>query len=57
MVFLVDDQAMVGEAIRRSLPKRKTTWDFHYCSNPAEAMSQAFESTTVILRDTRHCLA
>ena len=51
MVFLVDDQAMVGEAIRRSLAN-ETDIDFHYCSNPAVAMNQAIQiKPTVILQD------
>ena len=34
MVFLVDDQPLIGEAIRRSLANERDI-DFHYCSDPA----------------------
>lgn len=51
MVLLVDDQAMVGEAIRRSLAG-ETDINFHYCSNPQGALKTALQiKPTVILLD------
>nr|WP_150696359.1 PleD family two-component system response regulator [Pandoraea terrae] len=51
MVLLVDDQAMVGEAIRRALSGEENI-DFHYCSNPDEALKVAEQTRpTVILQD------
>jgi two-component system chemotaxis family response regulator WspR len=51
MVLLVDDQLIIGEAIRRMLADQKNI-DFHYCANPAEAISVAKEvKPTVILQD------
>ena len=51
LVFLVDDQAMVGEAIRRYLSNQADI-NFHFCGNPAEAVSQAVKiKPTVILQD------
>ncbi len=51
MVLLVDDQAMIGEAIRRLLANLPDI-DFHYCSNPAEALKVAGQvEPTVILQD------
>jgi len=51
MVLLVDDQAMVAEAIRRLLRARSEI-DFHYCSDPIEAVAAANEiKPTVILQD------
>jgi len=51
MVLLVDDQAMVCEAIRRALAT-ETDIDFHYCANAREAMSVATQiRPTVILQD------
>src|SRR5689334_248745 len=51
MVLLVDDQAMVGEAIRRSLQDRSDV-DFHFCSDPAVAAITAERiAPTVILQD------
>lgn len=50
-VFLVDDQAMVGEAIRRCLLNQADV-QFRFCANPAEALSQAVTiKPTVILQD------
>jgi len=50
MVLLVDDQLMVGEAIRRAL--LEVDADFHYCSNPLEALAVAKRvQPTVILQD------
>jgi two-component system, chemotaxis family, response regulator WspR len=50
-VLLVDDQPMVGEAIRRMLaPEADIT--FHYCSDSAKAVAFATERMpTVILQD------
>src|SRR5712671_4503153 len=51
LVFLVDDQAMVGEAIRRCLSNQADI-SFHFCASPAEALSQAVSiKPTVILQD------
>jgi len=51
MVFLVDDQAMIGEAVRRQLSNQSNI-DFHYCSNGSEAVRLASEiKPTVILQD------
>ena len=51
MVLLVDDQAMVGEAIRRALANQPNI-DFHYCANPTDALRIAGQiKPTVILQD------
>jgi two-component system chemotaxis family response regulator WspR len=51
MVLLVDDQAMIGEAIRRALLNQPDL-HFHYCSNPLEAIKVAEQiKPTVILQD------
>ena len=51
MVLLVDDQAMIGEAIRRSLATESNI-DFHFCADPREAITQAIRiKPTVILQD------
>lgn len=51
MVLLVDDQAMIGEAVRRMLASEAGV-DFHYCSDPAEAVAMALRiRPTVILQD------
>src|SRR6266852_677471 len=51
MVLLVDDQAMVGEAIRRMLANQPDI-DFHYCVDPVEAPKIAERiKPTVILQD------
>jgi len=51
MVLLVDDQAMVCEAIRRALAT-ETDIDFHYCADAREAMSIVAQiKPTVILQD------
>ena len=51
MVLLVDDQAMVGEAVRRMLAHQPDI-DFHYCANPTEALELAAQiKPTVILQD------
>ncbi len=50
-VLLVDDQAMVGEAVRRMLAEH-TEIKFQYCANPLEAVATARSvSPTVILQD------
>ncbi|HLO51159.1 MAG TPA: SpoIIE family protein phosphatase [Kamptonema sp.] len=50
-VLLIDDQPMIGEAVRRMLlPEKDIT--FHYCSNPTEAIKVArLCQPTVILQD------
>src|SRR5215471_21647289 len=51
MVLLVDDQAMVCEAVRRALANQ-TDIDFHYCADAREAMGIANQiKPTVILQD------
>lgn len=51
MVLLVDDQAMVGEAVRRELEPERDI-DFHYCAKPDEAVAVAERTRpTVILQD------
>ncbi len=51
MVLLVDDQVMVGEAVRRALANQ-TNIDFHYCANSADALRVAEQiKPTVILQD------
>jgi diguanylate cyclase (GGDEF)-like protein len=51
MVLLVDDQAMVAEALRRLLSD-KPEIDLHYCADPIDAIKTANEiKPTVILQD------
>ncbi|WP_019831529.1 diguanylate cyclase domain-containing protein [Sphingomonas sp. PR090111-T3T-6A] len=51
MVLLVDDQIVVGEAIRRALIDQPGI-EFHYCSDPLDALSVAKKvRPTVILQD------
>lgn len=51
MVLLVDDQLVVGEAIRRALLDQPEA-EFHYCSNPLDALAIAKRvQPTVILQD------
>jgi signal transduction histidine kinase/HPt (histidine-containing phosphotransfer) domain-containing protein len=51
MVLLVDDQAMVCEAIRRALASEPDV-DFHYCADAREALTVAAQiRPTVILQD------
>jgi PleD family two-component response regulator len=51
MVFLVDDQPMVGEAVRRAL-KDEEDISLHYCADYANAVRHATElRPTVILQD------
>jgi CheY-like chemotaxis protein/HPt (histidine-containing phosphotransfer) domain-containing protein len=51
MVLLVDDQAMVCEAVRRALANQADL-DFHYCPDAREAVSLANQiKPTVILQD------
>src|ERR1700740_2638753 len=51
MVLLVDDQAMVCEAIRRCLANQPDI-DFHYCADPTQAIAVANQiKPTVILQD------
>ena len=50
-VLLVDDQAMIGEAVRRMLAPEADI-RFHYCNDPADALKMARElAPTVILQD------
>lgn len=51
MVLLVDDQAMIGEAVRRGLAQEENI-DFHFCADPHQAIAQAILiKPTVILQD------
>ena len=51
VVLLVDDQAMVGEAVRRALAGNPDIV-FHYCRDPAEALATAERvKPTIILQD------
>ena len=51
VVFLVDDQAMIGEAVRRALASEKDI-AFHYCGKGSEAVAMAERiQPTVILQD------
>ena len=51
MVLLVDDQAMIGEAIRRALSGQPDI-DFHFCQDPHRAVEVAEKiKPTVILQD------
>ena len=51
MVLLVDDQAMIGEAVRRALSEESDI-DFHFCSDPHQALHVAQQiKPTVILQD------
>jgi two-component system chemotaxis family response regulator WspR len=50
-VLLVDDQAMIGEAVRRALVKEPGV-EFRYCANPDDALKVAEEfRPTVIMQD------
>jgi signal transduction histidine kinase len=50
-VLLIDDQAIIGEAVRRMLAT-ETDILFHYCSDPSNAIHVATEvAPTVILQD------
>jgi two-component system chemotaxis family response regulator WspR len=51
MVLLVDDQVMIGEAVRRAL-ETEASISFHFCSDPLQAVSLAEQiKPTVILQD------
>lgn len=50
-VLVVDDQAMIGEAIRR-IVVHQPDMEFHYCGNPAAAVETAEKfRPTVVLQD------
>jgi adenylate cyclase len=50
-VLLVDDQPIIGEAVKRLLAP-ETDIRFHFCSDPTQALAQALAlSPTVILQD------
>jgi two-component system chemotaxis family response regulator WspR len=50
-VLLIDDQAMIAEAVRRSLASEDDI-EFNYCADPTKAIKLASEiNTTVILQD------
>lgn len=51
MVLLVDDQALIGEAVRRALATDPSI-DFHFCCDPSQALMHALQiRPTVILQD------
>lgn len=51
IVLLIDDQAMIGEAVRRMLSAEKDI-AFHFCNDPAKAIETALRvQPTVILQD------
>ena len=50
-VLLVDDQPIIGEAVRRMLAEEAAI-EFHYCQHPAEAIETAAAvGPTVVLLD------
>jgi two-component system chemotaxis family response regulator WspR len=50
-VLLIDDQAMIAEAVRRALSSEEDI-EFHYCQDPTKAIKLAAEiNATVILQD------
>ncbi len=50
-VLLVDDQAIIGEAVRRVL-SAEPNFSFHFCSDATQALAKAIEiQPTVILQD------
>lgn len=50
-VLLVDDQIMIGEAVKRLLASESDI-DFHFCSDPTKAIETALKvKPTVILQD------
>jgi sigma-B regulation protein RsbU (phosphoserine phosphatase) len=51
VVLLVDDQPIIGEAIRRML-SGEDALDFHYCRDPSSALTVAADTApTVVLLD------
>lgn len=51
VVLLVDDQAIIGEAVRRALANERDI-DLHYCGSPLDALEIAVRiKPTVILQD------
>lgn len=51
IVLLVDDQAMVGEAIRRML-ENEDDIEFHFCDDPSKALETAIDiKANIILQD------
>lgn len=50
-VLLIDDQAFIGEMVRRMLQPAADI-DFHFCDDPTQALERAIEvAPTVILQD------
>jgi two-component system chemotaxis family response regulator WspR len=50
-VLLIDDQAMIAEAVRRALSSEEDI-EFHYCQDPTKAIKLAADiNATVILQD------
>lgn len=50
-LLLIDDQAMIAEAVRRALSSEKDI-EFHYCQDPTKGIKLATEiNATVILQD------
>lgn len=53
VVLVVNDQAMIGEAVRRGLASEANI-DFHFCADPHQAVAQAIRiKPTVILQDLK----
>jgi len=51
IVLLIDDQAMIAEAVRRSLSSEEDI-EYHYCQDPTKAIKLAADiNATVILQD------
>ena len=48
MVLLVDDQAMIGEAVRRGLAGHDSI-DFHFCADPHQAVAQAVQLKPTVI--------
>ena len=55
MVLLVDDQAMIGEAVRRGLALEQNI-DFHFCADPHQAIAQADRWLYAAKADGRDCV-
>ena len=51
IVLLVDDQAIIGESVRRTLVRHRDI-SFHYCADPEAAIALVEKvKPTVILQD------
>jgi PleD family two-component response regulator len=56
MVLLVDDQLIVGEAVRRMLAEESGI-DFHYCAEPSAAVAMRHKSGRPSSSKTSSCPA